>query len=225
MKTKARSVQDLMAKGQRFASDVNKVLSEQEVADSRVKSGSPRLRRLADASGISFFSCGPAYTGLGIGFDILAEFAKVTGMQFEALTLDTEIEILGGVPGAWARILQGVPHQVFTEFESFMTTQGARMDGDFWQFSSVVVTGPDPLAVRDSNLKPGEPDARFTVFLPSGSRYRTAIQARNTQWPAPTYRQPADPAVVRLAVAGGNLRLSDAEYQQFQRTGKLPFRV
>lgn len=225
MKTVAHTVQELMAHSQKFSADVGRVLNEQEVADSRISSGSPRLRRLSDARGISFFSCGPVYTQLGVSFDILAEFAQVSGLVFDALTLDTEIELLAGIPGPWARLLQGVPDQVFTEFTAFMTTQGARLGGDFWQFSAVGVTGPDPLAIRHSTLKTVEPDARFTVFLPSGSRYRLVVQAVNTKWPAPIYRQPADPAVVRLAAAGGNLRLSDAEYQQFQRTGRLPFRV
>ena len=165
-----------------------------------------RVRRLADFTGFRFFTLGPVYITMNVPFDILGAFASdcETG-EFERHALTFKHNIIQGIE-AWSPILEGIPVELWSDFEQYMATQSMRDRGRglYASVDAYRVKILDPLGVDASDLSQGPDDqALITVFAPSTNKGRWVlnIPARGVPQTYGFRLEPADPRVVQEAQA------------------------
>ncbi len=224
MKETADSFEAWAKKSVAMTGDVNRSIDEME-SGGRPLPGDrySQLKRLAHASGMSFFTLGPVYVAAAIPHNILDEFGTAVHERFQVLTLRLGIQLFVGLPG-WESVLQAIPAELMPELDKFMSTQVARRqsEDEYWRFRSYNMLVPDPLAIESRTLLPGEPDYRLKVFLPSGNRYQLMAPGQVTTFPVAFSRLPPDPGVVLEASGGFQKPLTEDEAREFFRTGRKP---
>jgi len=154
-----------------------------------------KVSRLADYSGITFFSLGPLYVALNISFNILETFAVDTGIgAFERHTLYFSHPIIAGL-GDWSFILEGIPDAVAATLFQYLDTQTVliRHSSIYSTFMRRDVAIADPYGVDRKDLLPGEDPTRIVVYVPSTNHCRVdlmdpppgppPISLRVQQWP------------------------------------------
>jgi len=140
-------------------------------------------KRLSDIKGFSFYSLGPIYAATGIGFDIVGNFAGMTGYDGERIILTLEKPVIAGI-GVWGVTLEGLPTHMMTDLKFFMKTQTAAIKDTqkYWRFENVDLSCPDPLGVDRNDVMSPQDVANITVFLPSGNTAR--YQLTDNTFPA-----------------------------------------
>ena len=148
------------------------------------------VARLTDYPGIAFFNLGAVYLALNIEFDILETFAADTRIgEFEKHTIYFNHPVIEGLQD-WSFILQGIPVAVALLLYRYLDTQTVlkRQEGLYAVLQRRDISMLDPFAVDRRDLVPGEPPARFVVYVPSTNKYRIDLQARPLGPEVPTLR-------------------------------------
>ena len=182
-------------------------------------------KRLRDFSGFTFFTLGACYETVRIEHDIVGAYDAETPEKFTLLTHHFQLPILAGKE--WSCVLQGMETPVFENFKAWVELVRIRRPGtaagskiEFWQMRDYPVAVQDPLAREERTIAGADPVIH--VFAPAGLEYTLVPEIAAGILPVRFARAMRDPLLLREAEGAFGHPVTEAEYLEFQRTGKVP---